>query len=83
MMIVINQEKTQQQKNPFSVHRRCIKPNSSSYALFVLVMTFSRKRVIFQKVFLIKLSYFPMFGSNFKWVEKQLLNFPYLACYKI
>ena len=35
-------------------------------ALFVSVMTFSKKRVIFQEVFSIKLSYFPMFGSNFK-----------------
>ena len=24
-----------------------------------------------------------MFGSNFKWVEKQITNFLYLTCYKI
>ena len=42
------------------------------YALFVSIMMFS-----------IRLSYFLMFGSNFKWVEKQPANFPYLACYKI
>ena len=44
---------------------------------------FSKKWVIFQKTFSIKLSYFPMFCSNFKWVEKQLPNFLYLACYEI
>ena len=50
----------------------------SSNALFVLTIMFSRKWVIFQKVFSIKLYHFPMFGSDFKWVEKQSPNFPYL-----
>ena len=53
------------------------------YALFVSAMMFSRKWVIFQKLFFIKLSHFPMFGSNFKWLEKQSHNFPYLACCEI
>ena len=39
---------------------------------------FSRELFIFQKVFSIKLSHFPMFGSDFIWVEKQSPNFPYL-----
>ena len=59
--------------------RWSIKKMKSTNALFVSAMMFSRKRVILQKLFFIKLSHFPMFGSNFKWVEKQLLNFPYLA----
>jgi len=47
-------------------------PNFPNYALW--------KWVIFQESFSIKLSHFPMFGSNFKWVKKQSPNFPYLAC---
>ena len=39
-------------------------------ALFVLAMIFSRKWVIFQRVFSIKLYHFLIFGYNFKWVEK-------------
>ena len=38
----------------------------SIYALFVLVMMFSRKLIVFQEAFSIKLSHFPMFGSNLK-----------------
>ena len=34
-------------------------------------------------MFFIKLSYFPMFSSNLKWVEKQFFNFPYLVYYEI
>ena len=52
----------------------------SIYALFFLVMMFSRKLIVFQEAFSIKLSYFPMFGSNLK---KKTLNFPYLACCEI
>ena len=56
----------------------------SSNALFVLTIMFSRKWVIFQKVFSIKLSHFPMFGSDFKWVKKQSPNFPFLPyCEKV
>ena len=55
----------------------------STYALFVLVIMFSRKWVIFQIAFSIKLSHFPKFGSNLKWVKKQSPNFSYLACYEI
>ena len=53
------------------------------YALFVSAMIFSRKWVIFQKSFSIKLFHFPIFDSNFKWVEKQFSNFSYLACCEI
>ena len=52
-------------------------------ALFVSTMMFSRKWVIFQETFSIKLFHFSMFGSNLKWVEKQFPNFPYLACCEI
>ena len=55
----------------------------SFYALFVSVIIFSKKWVIFQKIFSIKLSHSLMFGSNFKWVEKQSFNFSYLAYYEI
>ena len=41
------------------------------YTLFVSVIIFSRKWIILQKIFFIKLSNFPMFSSNFKLVEKQ------------
>ena len=34
-------------------------------------------------MFSIKLSHFPMFGSNLKCVEKQPFNFPYLVYYEI
>ena len=37
----------------------------------------------FLKSIFYKQYYFPMFGNNFKLVEKQSPNFPYLACYKI
>ena len=50
-----------------------------NYTLFVLTIIFSKKYVIFQKVFSTKLYHFFMFDSNFKWVEKQSLNFYYLA----
>ena len=33
----------------------------------------------YEKPFSIELFYFPMFGSNLKWVEKQSPNFLYLA----
>ena len=45
-----------------------------AYALFVSAIMISRKWVIFQKSFSTKLSYFLMFGSNFKRVEKQFPN---------
>ena len=52
-------------------------------AMFVSRMIFSRKWVIFQKIFSIKLSHFPIFDNNLKWVEKQSHNFPYLTCCEI
>ena len=55
------------------------KMREGHYALFVSTMMFSRKWVIFQEAFFIKLSHFPMFGGNFKWVKKQPPNFLYLA----
>ena len=57
--------------------------NSYIYALFLLGTMFSRKLVIFQKIFSIKLSYFSIFGNNLKWAEKQFSNFLYLAFCKI
>ena len=54
-----------------------------TYTLFVSAIMFSRKWVIFQKVFSIKLSLFPIFGFNFKWVEIFFPNLPYLACCEI
>ena len=53
------------------------------YKLFVSTMIFSKKWVIFQETFFIKLSHFSMFGNNFKWAEKQFPNFSYLACCEI
>lgn len=40
--------------------------NWDTFALFVSTMMFSRKRIIFQESFSIKLSHFSMFGSNLK-----------------
>ena len=51
--------------------------------MFVSAMIFSKKWVIFQKTFSIKLSYFSLFGSNLKWVEKQSYNFLCLVCCEI
>ena len=52
--------------------------------MFVSTMMFSRKWIVFQEAFSIKLSHFSMFSSNFKWVKKKKpLNFLYLAYYKI
>ena len=51
-------------------------------ALFWTMM-FSRKWIIFQETFSIKLFHFLIFGSNFKWIEKQLPNLPYLTCCEI
>ena len=34
-------------------------------------------------MFSIKLSHFPMFDNNLKWVEKHFFNFPYLVYYEI
>ena len=51
--------------------------------LFVSAIILYRKLVIFQEASFIKQFYFPIFGSNFKWVEKQFSNFFYLACYEI
>ena len=47
--------------------------------LFISTIMFFRKWVIFQKVFSIKQSHFPMFGNNLKWVQKQSPNIFYLA----
>ena len=44
--------------------------------LFLNMLTFFFK--YYEKKFSIKLFYFPMFGSIFKWVEKQSPNFLYL-----
>ena len=51
--------------------------------MFVSAIMFSRKWIIFQEAFSIKLSHFLMFGSNFKWVEKQSPNFFYLVFYEM
>ena len=46
------------------------------YNLFVSAIKFSKKCVIFKKVFSIKLSHFSIFGNNLKWVKKNnLLTF--------
>ena len=42
-------------------------------------MFVSRKWIIFQEAFSIKLSHFPIFDSNFKLIEKQSPNFFYLV----
>ena len=57
-------------------------------ALSISAIIFSKKlkiknELFFEKYLFIKLSHFSMFDSNFKWVEKQSFNFPYLACCKI
>ena len=51
------------------------------HVLFDLEMIFSKKWVIFQKLFFI--IKFPIFGSNFKWIKKQFPNVHYLACCEI
>ena len=47
-------------------------------------LKFSRKLIIFQKVFFIQLSQFLILGSNLKYVKKKLYsNFSSLTCHKI
>ena len=53
------------------------------YALFVLAIISSKKWVIFQKVFSIKLFHFLIFDNNLKWVKKKIHIFSYLACCEI
>ena len=50
---------------------------------FVALYLFQQWYFLENESFSIKLFHFLMFGSNFKWVEKQSLNFSYLACCEI